>query len=90
MKCPKCNADISESYEPDDFSVGIVGGWYCDACDLAIGEGEVDREPREGDVPLAPTVVSQQPPTPVPEPATWTLFAVGLSALAWFSRRRDA
>jgi hypothetical protein len=43
INCPKCDADISESYEPDDWSCGIVGGWYCDACDLAIGEHEVDR-----------------------------------------------
>ena len=52
MNCPKCDADISDSYEPDDPSVGICGGWYCDACDLAIGEHEVDREPMEGDVPI--------------------------------------
>lgn len=51
MHCPKCDADISESYEPDDFSIGIVSGWYCDACDLAIGEGEVDCG-HDDDVPL--------------------------------------
>lgn len=50
MNCPKCDADIGDSYEPDDWSCGIVGGWYCDACDLAIGEHEVSREPMEGDV----------------------------------------
>lgn len=49
--CPKCDADISDSYEPDDWSTGIVGGWYCDACDLGIGE-EDQREPMEGDVPI--------------------------------------
>jgi hypothetical protein len=48
--CPKCDADISESYEGDDPSSGIVGGWYCDACDLGVGEEEY--EPLEGDVPL--------------------------------------
>lgn len=52
MNCPKCDADIGDSYEPDDPSVGICGGWYCDACDLAIGEHEVYREPMEGDVPI--------------------------------------
>src|SRR5436190_1410827 len=52
MKCPKCDADIGETYEPDDPSVGVCGGWYCDACDLAIGEHEVHREPMEGDVPI--------------------------------------
>ncbi len=50
MNCPKCDADVSESYEPDDPSVGIVGGWYCDACDLGIGEGDHPREPMEDDV----------------------------------------
>jgi len=52
MNCPKCDADISDSYEPDDHSCGIVGGWYCDACDLPIGEHEVAREPMEGDVEI--------------------------------------
>lgn len=52
MNCPKCDADIGDSYEPDDWSVGICGGWYCDACDLAIGEHEVQREPMEGDVEI--------------------------------------
>lgn len=49
--CPKCDADISDTYEPDDPSVGIVGGWYCDSCDLAVGE-DYEREPMEGDVPI--------------------------------------
>ena len=52
MNCPKCDADISDTYEPDDPSVGICGGWYCDACDLGIGEHEYPREPMEGDVPI--------------------------------------
>ena len=51
MNCPKCDADISESYEPDDPSVGIVGGWYCDTCDLGVTE---EYEPREDDVEIAP------------------------------------
>lgn len=51
IECPKCGADISDSYEPDDFSVGIVGGWYCHACDLGVGE-EAHREPFEDDVPI--------------------------------------
>ena len=50
MNCPKCDADIGDSYEPDDWSCGIVGGWYCDACDLAVGEDDVPREPMDGDV----------------------------------------
>lgn len=52
MNCPKCDADISDSFEPDDPSVGVCGGWFCDVCDLAIGEHEADREPLEGDVPI--------------------------------------
>lgn len=36
MTCPKCGADISDSYQPDEPDVGIVGGYYCDACDLAV------------------------------------------------------
>jgi len=52
MNCPKCDADIGDSYEPDDWSVGICGGCYCDACDLAIGEHDVQREPMEDDVPI--------------------------------------
>lgn len=43
VNCPKCGADISDTYEPDDYSVGIVGGWFCDACDLPVGEDEIDR-----------------------------------------------
>ncbi len=50
INCPKCDADITESYEPTDWSVGINGGWYCDACDLAIGQHEIEREPLEDDV----------------------------------------
>ena len=49
MRCPKCNADISETYEPAYFSVGIMaGGYFCDACDLSVGEE--DYEPQEDDV----------------------------------------
>lgn len=52
VNCPKCDVDISDTFEPADYSVGINGGWYCDACDLGVGEHEVPREPLEGDVPL--------------------------------------
>lgn len=31
--CPKCGADITDSYCDDDPDVGISGGWYCDACE---------------------------------------------------------
>ena len=39
MNCPKCGVDISDTYEPDDYSCGIVGGWYCEACDLGSAIG---------------------------------------------------
>ena len=52
INCPKCDADISESYQSAEPDVGIMGsGWYCDACDLAVDDDGY-REPMEGDVPL--------------------------------------
>lgn len=51
IECPKCGADISDTYEPDDPSVGIVGGWYCDACDLGVGD-EDGPQPHDDDVQL--------------------------------------
>lgn len=33
FECPKCKADISDSYQGDDPDVGISAGYYCDACD---------------------------------------------------------
>jgi hypothetical protein len=50
MNCPKCDADISDTYEPDDYSCGVTAGWYCDACDLAIAEWDSPREPMQDDV----------------------------------------
>lgn len=39
--CPKCDADVGDTYEGYDPSVGIMsGGWYCEACDLAIPDDE--------------------------------------------------
>lgn len=38
-ECPKCGKDISDTYEPADFSIGIMGqGWYCDDCDIAVDD----------------------------------------------------
>lgn len=51
VHCPKCDADISDSYEPDDWSVGIVGGWYCEVCDLGVADHEVDRDDYEPERP---------------------------------------
>lgn len=48
FECPKCGADISDSYEPDDPSVGIFAGWSCDTCDIGfVDEGD---EPLDDDV----------------------------------------
>ena len=52
MDCPKCGADVTDTYEPDDYSVGVTAGWYCDGCELGIGEHERRREPMEDDVPI--------------------------------------
>lgn len=52
MNCPKCDADISDTFERDDPSCGIAAGWYCGDCDLGIAEWEAPREPMEGDVPI--------------------------------------
>lgn len=51
MNCPKCDGDISDSYQEDDPSVGIVGGWYCEACDHPVSSWEVDRG-HDDDVPI--------------------------------------
>lgn len=41
--CPKCGADITDSYVEDDPpDVGISGGWYCDDCQ----EGYPCEEPQ--------------------------------------------
>ncbi len=33
FECPKCKADIGDTYQGDDPDVGISAGYYCDACD---------------------------------------------------------
>lgn len=40
-ECPKCGADISDTYEPADPSVGIMGvGWWCEACDKFVDDDD--------------------------------------------------
>jgi hypothetical protein len=70
MNCPKCQADVTESYEPDDYSCGVVGGWYCDACDLGIAEHEYPREPLEDDVGIAPVPRDRPLGTPISQIST--------------------
>lgn len=70
MNCPKCDADISDTYEPDDYSCGIVAGWYCDACDLGVGEHEYPREPLEGDVGIPPADKTGPLGTPISQLST--------------------
>lgn len=51
MNCPKCGADISDTFQEAEPDVGIMSaGYFCDACN----EGFVaeDREPLDDDVPL--------------------------------------
>lgn len=68
MNCPKCDADISDSFQPDEPDVGVVGGWYCDACDLGIAEHEIGREPSENEVPIEPLTQPDRPiGTPISE-----------------------
>ena len=51
IECPKCNADISDSYQPAEPDVGIGAGWYCDACDLAVSD-EDGYEAHDDDVQI--------------------------------------
>lgn len=44
--CPKCDADITDSYQEDEPDVGIRGGYYCEACELAV---EADDGPDPDD-----------------------------------------
>jgi hypothetical protein len=67
MDCPKCGADITDSYEPDDYSCGIVGGWYCDACDLGVSEHEYPREPMEDDMYPSAAPIKKEIGTPISE-----------------------
>lgn len=50
MRCPKCDADITDTYQEEEADTNVGEGWYCDACDLAIAGWEHPREPLEGDV----------------------------------------
>src|SRR5690349_21499016 len=37
VECPKCGADISDTYQGPEPDVGIMGGgWFCDDCNETI------------------------------------------------------
>ena len=82
MNCPKCDADVSDTYEGDDPSCGIIAGWYCDACDLGIGEHEYPREPLEGDVCIPP----RDPAKPLGTPISQLSGRPGYDGYAEFCR----
>lgn len=43
--CPRCEADISETYQGYDPDVGIMGSsWFCEECDLVVEEDDQDYE----------------------------------------------
>jgi rubrerythrin len=54
FECPKCGADISDSYEGADPDVGINAGWYCNICDEGYGD-EDGLEPHDDDVMVSST-----------------------------------
>jgi hypothetical protein len=52
--CPKCKAEIGDTYEGADPSVGMMtGGYYCHVCDHSVADWEVDREPMDGDAQIS-------------------------------------
>lgn len=66
--CPKCGADIGDTFEPTDWSVGINAGYYCDACDIGVAEHEAgEREPMPDDVPIS---FAREPGDPIGTPAS--------------------
>lgn len=69
VNCPKCGADVSDSYEPDDPSVGIVGGWSCE-CGEGIAEHEVGYDYHESDVGVPPAPRPAKLGTPLSELST--------------------
>lgn len=54
-ECPKCGVDVSDSYQPAEDDVGIGAGWYCDACELPIGD-EDGPETFDDDVMVSGTI----------------------------------
>jgi len=39
--CPRCEADVSDSYDPPNRARGVmIGTWFCDNCELGIPDEE--------------------------------------------------
>lgn len=64
INCPKCDADISYTWQGAEPDVGIMSGcWYCNACDLVVSEHDHPREPMDNDVdPFAGQPISESEP----------------------------
>lgn len=44
-ECPKCGADISDSFTDADPDTGIFSaGWFCDACDLPVEADDLELD----------------------------------------------
>lgn len=66
VDCPKCKADIGDTYEGADPSVGLMtGGYYCQDCDVSVADWEVEREPLADDVPVS---FARDPSQPIGTP----------------------
>lgn len=66
--CPKCGAEIGDTFEPADWSVGVNAGYYCDACDIGIAEQEAGAyEPMDDDVQIS---FARDPGNPIGTPAS--------------------
>jgi hypothetical protein len=71
VNCPKCQADISDTYEGADPEVGMMsGGYYCQDCDHGVAEWEVEREPQPGDVQISFARPNSEIGTPASELAS--------------------
>lgn len=40
MTCPKCGEEMD--HQEEDMSVGIYGGYFCDACSISISDADAD------------------------------------------------
>lgn len=52
FECPKCKAEIGDSYQDDEPDVGIVGGYYCEVCDKGYS---AEHESFDDDVMISGT-----------------------------------